>query len=97
MRSFLSTISGWPLPVSLPFRNRLSVLIGHKVKLIASTQTRTSCRLTEKPLHNDSSSSSWSGQAKGGIGMAHERYLRVISGLCDDSAQKKRYVPQFFV
>lgn len=26
--------------------------------------------------------------------MAHERYLRVISGLCDDSAQKKRYVHQ---
>ena len=25
--------------------------------------------------------------------MAHERYLRVISGLCDDSAQKKRQVP----
>ncbi|KAH8083081.1 hypothetical protein HD553DRAFT_357216 [Filobasidium floriforme] len=44
----------------------------------------------EKPLQNDSSSSSRSGQAKGGIGMAHERYLRVISGLCDDSAQKKR-------
>ena len=43
----------------------------------------------EKPLQNDSRSSA---AGKGGIGMAHERYLRVISGLCDDSANKKRYV-----